>query len=406
MRPVWISVSVSKNSSSVPKPPGKMATALARMQEMHLADREIVEVEAELRRDVGVGRLLVRQHDVEADRRRADIGGAAVARLHDARPAAGHHDEFAVVERGRMSRAQAGELARLVVVAAVGSRLRLLRLVASPPRRRLPGSGMRAPPNSTTVEWMPRSAQRHLGLQQFELQPDRRAVRRRVRNSVVGIGEPIGRRRASAACRGTRLARSHVLRRHAAAASMPVLRRSDPSVLPVLADRAVPWRGAIDPSGRLDIGSARFPAELSLAMTLTARCTGDSGHGRSAALETTIDAAFEARDDDHPLDHAARCARRSRRRSTCSTAARRASPSGRRDGSWTVNQWLKKAVLLSFRLNADGDHQGRPGRRGLVGQGAVEVRRLERDRLREGRLPRRARRRSSAARPISRRASC
>jgi hypothetical protein len=32
MRPVWISVSVSKNSSSVPKPPGNTATALARIR--------------------------------------------------------------------------------------------------------------------------------------------------------------------------------------------------------------------------------------------------------------------------------------------------------------------------------------------------------------------------------------
>lgn len=32
------------------------------------------------------GALLVRQHDIQADRRRADIIGAAVARLHDAGP--------------------------------------------------------------------------------------------------------------------------------------------------------------------------------------------------------------------------------------------------------------------------------------------------------------------------------
>jgi 2,3,4,5-tetrahydropyridine-2-carboxylate N-succinyltransferase len=31
------------------------------------------------------------------------------------------------------------------------------------------------------------------------------------------------------------------------------------------------------------------------------------------------------------------------------------------DGSWTVNQWLKKAVLLSFRLNANGVIGGVPG---------------------------------------------
>ena len=50
-------------------------------QEVDLARREIVEVEAELGRDVGVGRLLVRQDDVEADRGRADI-----VRRRDCRP--------------------------------------------------------------------------------------------------------------------------------------------------------------------------------------------------------------------------------------------------------------------------------------------------------------------------------
>ena len=40
------------------------------------------------------------------------------------------------------------------------------------------------------------------------------------------------------------------------------------------------------------------------------------------------------------------------------------------DGAWDVNQWLKKAVLLSFRLNADGRDPRRPGRGAVVGQGA------------------------------------
>ncbi|CAN0529914.1 unnamed protein product, partial [Scytosiphon promiscuus] len=39
--------------------------------------------------------------------------------------------------------------------------------------------------------------------------------------------------------------------------------------------------------------------------------------------------------------------------------ARVASPNG--DGNWTVHQWLKKAVLLSFRLNANGMISGVPG---------------------------------------------
>ena len=76
------------------------------------------------------------------------------------------------------------------------------------------------------------------------------------------------------------------------------------------------------------------------------------------------------------------------------------------DGGWTVNQWLKKAVLLSFRLNPMAVIKGGPGEADVVGQGAVEVRRLGRGRVRDGRLPRRARTASSATRPISRRASC
>ena len=49
-------------------------------------------------------------------------------------------------------------------------------------------------------------------------------------------------------------------------------------------------------------------------------------------------------------------------RSTCSTRARRASPSARPDGKWKVHQWLKKAVLLSFRLNDMGQIPGGPGK--------------------------------------------
>ena len=56
------------------------------------------------------------------------------------------------------------------------------------------------------------------------------------------------------------------------------------------------------------------------------------------------------------------------------------------DGKWTVNQWLKKAVLLSFRLNPMEIIKGGPGDVGVVGQGAVEVLRLGRRRFREGRF--------------------
>src|SRR3546814_8657929 len=49
-------------------------------QEVHLAEREIRELQAERRRDIGVGELLVRQHDIEADRILALVGGAAIDR--------------------------------------------------------------------------------------------------------------------------------------------------------------------------------------------------------------------------------------------------------------------------------------------------------------------------------------
>ena len=67
-------------------------------------------------------------------------------------------------------------------------------------------------------------------------------------------------------------------------------------------------------------------------------------------LAKTIDDAFEKRDDISPPPRA-RCARRSRPRSTCSTSGEARVAEKRRTASWQVNQWLKKAVLLSFRLN-------------------------------------------------------
>ena len=54
------------------------------------------------------------------------------------------------------------------------------------------------------------------------------------------------------------------------------------------------------------------------------------------------------------------------------------------DGEWVVNQWLKKAVLLSFRLNDMGLIAGGAGRRELVGQGALQVRRHDGGRLPQG----------------------
>ena len=88
-------------------------------QEVHLPQREIVELEAERGRDIGVGQLLVRQHDVEADRFRALVAGAAIGRLHDRRAAARADDELPLaVLVGLDPAGQPGELARLVIIFA------------------------------------------------------------------------------------------------------------------------------------------------------------------------------------------------------------------------------------------------------------------------------------------------
>src|SRR3546814_12456754 len=50
---------------------------------MHLPQREIMELQAQMWRDIGIRQLLVREHDIEADRRRAHFERAPVGCLHD-----------------------------------------------------------------------------------------------------------------------------------------------------------------------------------------------------------------------------------------------------------------------------------------------------------------------------------
>jgi 2,3,4,5-tetrahydropyridine-2,6-dicarboxylate N-succinyltransferase len=79
-----------------------------------------------------------------------------------------------------------------------------------------------------------------------------------------------------------------------------------------------------------------------------------------AALEETVNAAFDAREE---VSTATRGATREAvetaldllDRGTARVAERQA------DGQWTVNQWLKKAVLLSFRLSPMSVVKGGPG---------------------------------------------
>ena len=94
-------------------------------------------------------------------------------------------------------------------------------------------------------------------------------------------------------------------------------------------------------------------------------------------LAKTIDDAFEKRDGIGPatkgaVRDAVEAALDLLDRGKARVAERGA------DGNWKVNQWLKKAVLLSFRLNDMTPIAGGPGKARVVGQGAVEVRRLGR----------------------------
>ena len=69
----------------------------------------------------------------------------------------------------------------------------------------------------------------------------------------------------------------------------------------------------------------------------------------SAELESAIEAAWEARDAVTPASQDVRKKVEAALALLESGAARVAEPDGH--GGWKVNQWLKKAVLLSFRLN-------------------------------------------------------
>jgi 2,3,4,5-tetrahydropyridine-2-carboxylate N-succinyltransferase len=66
-------------------------------------------------------------------------------------------------------------------------------------------------------------------------------------------------------------------------------------------------------------------------------------------LETAIEAAWDARDTVTPASTEVRGHVEQALALLDRGEARVAQPDG--DGGWTVNQWLKKAVLLSFRLN-------------------------------------------------------
>jgi len=76
-------------------------------------------------------------------------------------------------------------------------------------------------------------------------------------------------------------------------------------------------------------------------------------------LEATIDAAWEARDTIGPATTGA--TRDAVEAALAALDGGRVRVAERIDGRWIVNQWLKKAVLLSFRLNDMAEIAGGPG---------------------------------------------
>ena len=82
----------------------------------------------------------------------------------------------------------------------------------------------------------------------------------------------------------------------------------------------------------------------------------------TAELQSAIEAAWERRAEVTPASHDVREPVEAALELLDSGKARVAQPDG--NGGWTVNQWLKQAVLLSFRLNdnvvIDGGAAGAP----------------------------------------------
>ena len=110
-----------------------------------------------------------------------------------------------------------------------------------------------------------------------------------------------------------------------------------------------------------------------------------------SALESTVNAAFDARDGvststkgevREAVDHALELLDKGETR----VAERGA------DGKWKVNQWLKKAVLLSFRLNDMSAIPGGPGKASWWDKVPSKFEGWGENRFRDAGFPRRPRR--------------
>ncbi|MNI22224.1 hypothetical protein D3C73_757760 [compost metagenome] len=159
---------------------------------MHLTDGEVVEVEGEFRRHIWVRRLLVRQHDVEADRRRARFRCTTIARLHYAGAAAGDDDIFLVVELRRIFPAERGKFTRFVIIDGGCLEIVVLGLVMGCPGL-LTGSGNTRATKQDHRRSDPLFGKDHLSLQKLQLQTKRPQLLA-AEEILIGKGQAIGRR--------------------------------------------------------------------------------------------------------------------------------------------------------------------------------------------------------------------
>ena len=127
--------------------------------------------------------------------------------------------------------------------------------------------------------------------------------------------------------------------------------------------------------------------------------------GTADKLAETIDAAFERRDQIGPTTKGDVREAVEQALDLLDRGAARVAEKGA-DGAWRVNQWLKKAVLLSFRLNDMSVIGGGPGQAAWWDKVPSKFDGWGDNELSRRRLSRGAGLRSCAARPISRRASC
>src|SRR5215210_7814674 len=89
------------------------------------------------------------------------------------------------------------------------------------------------------------------------------------------------------------------------------------------------------------------------------RSASGIGDGMNDDLQATIEAGWDARDSVSTATHGA--LRDAVEAVIAGLDSGRYRVAEKLDGAWQVHQWLKKAVLLSFRLHPNREIAGAPG---------------------------------------------